>query len=187
MYQNIREVADALDTEAWFGFRIAKLQKIRKRLRGLGCQAGTDIFQLHRKEMQNKDYAYHWGGRDECQFNIRFLGKSDYNYVEYGLAFSLESQRGISVVNELRPRIQRFNDFISSSNGDFTNYRIAVTRPTQDVRIKYGLPSIPNTWVDDGNFIQFFNMYKERADIQGVHIILREFDRLLPLYEYTMS
>ena len=68
------------------------------------------LFQLHRKEMQDKDYAYHWGGRDECQFNIRFLGKSDYNYVEFGLAFSLESERGISVVNEVRPRILRFND-----------------------------------------------------------------------------
>ena len=188
MYQHIREVADAIDREAC-RYAIGNLQEIRQRLRGLGRQAGSDIFQFHRRSqtMQESGYAYHWGGRDECQFNIRFLDKSDYNYVEFGLAFSLESVRGISIVNDLRPRIQRFNDFINSCNGDFSNYRIAITRPNKYVRVKSGLPTIPNTWVDDGNFIQFFNMYKERADLDGVRIILREFDRLLQLYEYTMA
>ena len=189
MYQNIREVANAIDQESITGqYAIENLQEIRKRLRGLGCKAGSKIFQFHRNKEQNKDYAYHWGGRRECQFNIQFHNKTDGNYIEFGLAFSLEDMRGCDIVEELEPRICRFNEFTKGANGDFSNYYIAVTNHNNEsVEIRDRDLLIPNEWVEVGNFIQFCNMYKEHANRAGVRHILSEFDSLLPLYEYTME
>ena len=186
MYQSIYEFAEAIDEAAWY-YRVGQIQKLRKTLRGLGCQAGSGIFQIHRLDDNERDYAYHWGGRDECQFNIRFLRGRKNNYIEYGLAFSLESIRGNSVVENMRPKIERFNEYVRLHNGDFRDYRIAVNRPHRPVLIKSGLmPTIPNEWIDDGNFISLFNMYKEKADYDGVHNILEKFNQLYTLYTYTM-
>ena len=188
MYQNIREVANAIDQEAITGqYAIRNLQVIRQRLKGLGCRAGTKIFQFHRNKEQNKDYAYHWGGRRECQFNIQFHNKLDGNYVEFGLAFSLEGMRGYDIVEELEPRICRFNEFTKGANGDFGNYQLAVTYQNGAFEPRDRDLIIPEEWIEVGNFIQFFNMYKERANLAGVQHILSEFDSLLPLYEYTMQ
>ena len=188
MYNHISEVAEALDHDAWFGYRIAQLQRTRKHLRGLGCQAGSGIFQFDRHENQDKDYAYHWGGRDELQFNVRFLDQADGNYIEYGLAFSLDTVRGMSIIGRMLNRITRFNQFVERYSSGFENYRLGLTRPRQDIIIKSdGIPTIHNGWIEDGNFISFFNLNKEPADPLGVHNILSEFDKLLPLYEYSMS
>ena len=127
MYQSIYEFAQAIDEAAWY-YRVGQIQKLRKTLRGLGCQAGSGIFQIHRLDDNERDYAYHWGGRDECQFNIRFIRGRKHNYIEYGLAFSLESIRGFSVVENMRPKIERFNKYIRLHHGDFKDYRIAVNR-----------------------------------------------------------
>ena len=118
MYQNIDEAANAINREAC-NYCIGNLQGIRKRLRSLGCAAGSDIFRIT-SVMRREGYAYHWGGRKELQFNIRFIEKSDCNYIEFGLAFSLEYMWSINIVNELRPRIERFNEFIDRCNGDFS-------------------------------------------------------------------
>lgn len=187
MFNHISEVAQALDEDSWYGYRIAQLQKLRKHLRGLGCQAGSGIFQFDRHENQEKDYAYHWGGRDECQFNIQFLDQRDGNYIEYGLAFSLDTVRGRSILGRMRPRIVRFNQFVERFSSGFENYRIGLTKPRQDIIVKAGEPTIHDAWIEDGNFISFFNLNKEPANPLGVQNILSEFDKLIPLYEFSMS
>lgn len=189
MYQNIHEVANAIDQEAITGqYAIGNLQEIRKRLKGLGCRAGTGIFQYCIRNKETDGYAYHWGGRRECQFNIQFHNKLDGNYIEFGLAFSLEDMRGCDIAGELEPRICRFNEFTKGANGDFSNYYIAVTNhDNESVEVRDRDLLIPNEWVEVGNFIQFFNMYKERTNLAGIHHVLSEFDSLLPLYEYIMQ
>ncbi len=187
MYQNIREVANAIDQEVITGqYAIGNLQEIRKQLRGLRCRAGSTIFKFPRNQPV-RDYAYHWGGRRECQFNIQFHNKLDGNYIEFGLAFSLEDMRGCDIVEELEPRICRFNEFTNGANGDFGNYQLAVTYQNGGFEPRDRDLIIPEEWVEVGNFIQFFNMYKERANLAGVRHVLSEFDSLLPLYEYTMQ
>ena len=186
MYQNIGEVAIAINREAC-NYCIGNLQGIRKRLRVLGCQAGSDIFRLT-DAMRREGYAYHWGGRKELQFNIQFIEKHDGNYIEFGLAFSIVSIREFDAVNELRPRIERFNEFVSSCNGDFSVYYVSVTKPCETVEVKPPRDLyIPDEWIEEGNFISFFNMRKVTADLVGVHEILQEFDSLLSLYIHTMT
>lgn len=186
LYNHISEVAQALDEDSWYGYRIAQLQKLRKYLRGLGCQAGSGIFQFDRHENQLKDYAYHWGGRDECQFNVQFIANTDGNLIEYGLAFSLDTIRGRSILGKMIPRINRFNKFVERFSSGFENYRLGLTRPNQDVIIS-DLRTIHKEWIADGNFISFFNVNKEPANPLGIQNILSEFDKLIPLYEYSMS
>ena len=184
---SITEVVEAIDRESC-SYAIGNLQGIRKRLRSLGCQAGSDIFQFHRQRDQDRNYAFHWGGRKELQFNIRFIEKHDGNYIEYGLAFSLEYMWDIDIVNELRPRIQRFNEFIGRCNGDFSGYYVSVSKPDESVEVKPPRDLIiPDEWIEEGNFISFFNMLKVTADLEGINTVLTEFDSLLPLYEYTMA
>ena len=186
MYQNIDEAANAINREAC-NYCIGNLQGIRKRLRSLGCAAGSDIFRIT-SVMRREGYAFHWGGRKELQFNIRFIEKYDGNYIEFGLAFSLEYMWSINIVNELRPRIERFNEFINRCNGDFSGYYISVTKPdgSCEARPPHDL-YIPDEWIKEGNFIKFFNMRKVPADLTGVHAVLQAFDDLLSLYIHTMS
>ncbi|MYC12547.1 MAG: hypothetical protein F4Y39_02340 [Gemmatimonadetes bacterium] len=186
MYANIDEIVEAINRESR-NYCIGNLQGIRKRLRSLGCQAGSDIFRLT-DAMRRGNYAYHWGGRDEFQFNVRFIEKSDGNYIEYGLAFSLEYMWNKDIVNELRPRIERFNEFIDRCNGDFSGYYVSVARPDESVEVKppHDL-YIPDDWIEEGNFISFFNMRKVPADLTGVHAILQAFDDMLSLYIHAMS
>ena len=189
MYEHISEVAVDIDRES-YSYAIGNLQGIRKRLKGSGCQAGSHIFQFHRQSqsIQEGNYAYHWGGRRELQFNVRIHHKADGNYIEYGLAFSLVNVRGQSIVEELRPRIQRFNDFIRICNGDFSGYYVSVYKPNKSCEIRPPRDLyIPEEWIEQDNFIKFFKMLKVTADLEGVHVILSDFDNLLPLYEYTMA
>jgi hypothetical protein len=53
------------------------------------------------------DYAYHYGGRSELQFNIGF---EPGNYFRYGVAFSLEPDRNHPrPLDELAPKMEAFN------------------------------------------------------------------------------
>lgn len=78
----VDELATSLN-EASTGYKIGKLQELRKRIRGLGRMAPGPIFSS--KSVQGH-FAFHSGGRDELQFNIG----TDEGGMRHGVAFSLE-------------------------------------------------------------------------------------------------
>ena len=69
-------------------YRIGELQEIRKQIKGLSKKASSDIFH---KDSISDEWAFHYGGRKEIQFNISFENEG----LRYGLAFSFETSRSL--------------------------------------------------------------------------------------------
>ena len=86
---DIPTIAAELNAKA-VGHLIAELQEIRKKLKGLKVRAGHDIFRLEgRSKTVFQDWAFHYGGRSELQFNIGKDGSGGAMFRD-GVAFSFE-------------------------------------------------------------------------------------------------
>src|SRR5438270_2975479 len=84
---------------------VGSLQELR------GHRPGVALFRLNGKTMAT-DWACHWGGRKELQFNIGIEG----SYLRYGVAFSFGESReykASELVDVLRPKVARFNNFVT--------------------------------------------------------------------------
>src|SRR5262245_59817117 len=82
---------------------IGELQEIRGR--------GGDLFRINAKSTQD-EWAYHWGGRTELQFNICLVDGREFRH---GVAFSFKESREYKaneLMLSLRPIVERFNRFM---------------------------------------------------------------------------
>ncbi len=52
-----------------------------------------------------EDWAFHYGGRSEIQYNIGFEDEG----FRFGLAFSLETSQTLPDINLLKPKIKKLN------------------------------------------------------------------------------
>src|SRR5450759_1167097 len=89
---------------------IGSLQEIRASLKGLSCKPGHDIFS---PKTTKDDWAFHYGGRSELQFNIGELSNS--RGFRFGVAFSFEPSRTMPLpvlFDVLAPKVRLFNDFM---------------------------------------------------------------------------
>ncbi|HEV7397310.1 MAG TPA: hypothetical protein VGN86_12425 [Pyrinomonadaceae bacterium] len=93
---SIPAIADKL-SELARRHHIGELQAIRKTLKKLKIQPGTKIFNT---QSTFDDYAYHYGGRAELQFNIGHADDGYYN-LRHGVAFSFE----LSGMDFIRPEL----------------------------------------------------------------------------------
>jgi hypothetical protein len=178
---DIRSIAFDLNAHASV-FSIGMLQSIRKRLKLMKRVAirGNAIF--HDTTIDpNGDWAFHYGGRSELQFNIGNEAINGVDCIRFGVAFSLEPSQTLPDVSVLYPKVRRFNDFISfypeSYSGYYTWYwnktRTEIFSDKQ-IRLEY---------VARGWFV-FFGKYIRREDYSP-EVVLQVFDELLPLYEYV--
>lgn len=96
------------------GHEIGRLQEIRKELKGLDRQAGHTIFGT---QTIFDDWAFHYGGRTELQFNVGF---EPLELLRHGLAFSFEPSQTLPNPEEvLIPRVKRFNEFFAVNPHQF--------------------------------------------------------------------
>jgi hypothetical protein len=87
---------------------IGSLQEIRASLKGLSRKPRHDIFG---PQTTKADWAFHYGGRAELQFNIGELSHPD--GFRFGVAFSFEPSRTLpSPIEALARSVRRFNDFM---------------------------------------------------------------------------
>jgi hypothetical protein len=179
MTLNIREIAEELNERAR-SRGIGQLQAIRKNLKLKKTQPGTKIFNT---QSTFNDYAFHYGGRTELQFNI---GSADggHENLRYGVAFSFEIGRNLPSLAILVPKVKFFNDYIQLNAGDYSDMRMwhyANDRRSED---EPPVP-IPSGLVRNGVFIFLGNRQSvKKIDYEK---ILTDFERLLPLYLYVES
>lgn len=169
----ILELASKLN-EASINYKIGNLQKIRKTIKGLEKRPGKEIFRLSNVR---DEWAFHYGGRSELQFNI---GLEDEG-IRYGLAFSLESSRsfpGKDILSKLSPKILILNCLIREQPQLFSDYKIWYWHG--DRSYPMSMREISSDIIDMGYFIFFGKLAAENeVDIDE---ILKEFDTMLSIY-----
>jgi hypothetical protein len=182
-WPTVRTLASAFNQQA-AKYRIGRLQKIRKELKGLQRTQAL-LFDLETEWVARNEYAFHLGGRHELQYNIGYEIVGGIKLFRHGVAFSLQrSQWVLDVVEVLLPKISRFNEFISLHPhiyAHLTMWYWNVDGPSSEFPVTAITPDLaaPETFIMVGR--------RTASPPIDLEMVLRDFDQLLPLYEYVES
>jgi hypothetical protein len=159
--------------------RIGTLQKIRRVLKPKKRLPTQKIFsRLTTKD----DYAFHHGGRTELQFNVGVETVDGATYVRHGVAFSLEPSQTLPSIDVLIPKVRRLNEFFQVHPDHFGDLRM--WHYERDIRSADHMPTpIAPELVRLHIFICLGRV--QPVDAVDIELILSDFDRLLPLYEFV--
>lgn len=179
----ISEIAEEINEKSK-GYEVGELQHLRKQLKGMKQLPGTAIFSKQTIfDREEYKYAFHHGGRAELQFNIG-IEEGPSETLRHGLAFSLETSQTLKDINELRPQIYLFNNFIRLYPEKFGHYRMWHW-DTEGRSCNYTPSPIPEERIRNKVFIVLGKT--QPIDDYDVDAILRDFDELLPLYKYVIG
>jgi len=174
----LAEIAEEING-ALPGFRMAEFRHIRRRLKKL---TRTPPKRLFLKQTIQDDWAFHWGGRKELQFNIGFEEVDGVMALRHGVAYSLGPSHTLPDPMILLHSMKRFNDYMSEEADSFPDMRLWHYESHQRSPDLPAGPIAPEM-VKLRNFI----FLGKRQPVAGwdVSAVLRDLDRLLPLYEYA--
>lgn len=174
---DIKSITLELNREAQ-NFRIGKLQDIRKRLKNKSRLPYRYIFN---DQTVSDEWAFHYGGRSELQFNIGKENIDGKECLRFGVAFSLEPSRTLPDISVLFPKIKRFNEFTNLYPTEFLDF---FTWYWEDSRTPILSESLIRTEYVRPDVFAFFGKYTLWEDYSAREV-LHTFDQLLPLYEYV--
>jgi len=158
---------------------MGSFQSLRKKLKALSKVHSHKIFT---SQTIDKEWAFHSGGRKELQFNIGLEHRNEALFFRHGVAFSLEPSRTLPNIEVLLPKIERFNDYVREVAPEFSDMQM--WHHCRDERSNnYSIREISCELFQPGYFI-FLGKLTELAKV-NVDDVLRDFDRLLNLYEYV--
>jgi hypothetical protein len=170
----LRSIVQEIERKAE-GREIGRLQETRKELHGLRRLPGHTIF--HADSVKD-DYAFHYGGRKELQFNIAY----ENDMFRHGVAFSFEPSRTLPNCELLTPKVVRFNEFLTIYPQRYSD--LWMWHWQQGTRSSLRPPAPitadlirPDTFVFMGRL--------QRVTSIDFDLIVDDFDRLLPLYRFV--
>jgi hypothetical protein len=159
--------------------QIGRLQQIRKGLKRRSRLAGTSIF--NSRTTFGEDYAYHYGGREELQFNV---GRDKPGMFRHGVAFSFEPSRTLPNPEEaLLSSVRRFNEFIQLHPAEFSDMSMWDWEWKQRKDSDRAVGPIGPELMRRGMFI-FIGKMQPTASID-FDIIVDDLDRLLGMYQFV--
>ena len=167
----IKELAQEINSKS-VDYEIGNLQSIRKNIKGLKKRAGNSIFA---DNTTYDNYAFHYGGRSEIQYNI---GIEDEGF-RYGLAFSLEPSQSLPYPSILFPKILKLNCLIREQPEFFKAFKMWHYKGGERSEISEVI-EIEQNLLSTNIFI-FFGKISEEGKI-SVNDILQTFDDLLWVY-----
>jgi len=172
----IKQIAEQINSRSK-DFEIGKLQELRTKIKNLGKHPTNKIF----NSMTIFDeYAFHYGGRKELQYNI---GIENEIYYRHGVAFSLQRSHALSDVTLLYPKIRKFNEFMRLFSKEYSDMMLWYYDENGRRSVDYKAGIIVGQIARPGAFIFLGKLQKE--DSFSYDEILKDFDRLLPLYSYV--
>lgn len=177
---DVGPIARALNARA-APYAIGRLQDLRTTLRGYSKRPSSDIFTSH---TIHPHWAFHYGGRTELQFNIGLEDIDGASELRHGVAFSFEPSQSLPSIDVLVPKVRLFNDYLRAYPDAYPDMRMWHYR-TSVRSSDYPATPIMTELVVPGPFV-FLGKRQRIADID-YDVILADFDRLLPLYEYVES
>jgi len=179
--KTIKEIAEKLNANS-SKYEIGSLQDIRKDLKGLKRKSGSSIFvSTGKNKTVFQDWAFHYGGRQELQFNIAF--EENGSKLRYGFAFSLQTNQTLPDISLLYPKILKLNTVIAKNPQRFSGYKMWAFYGNKKNRKRTetkNVEEIGKDLVQDGNFIFIGKMVSVNSF--SVDDILKTFDDLLPIY-----
>lgn len=160
---------------------IGRLQEIRAELHHGG--PGGNIFWS--ASTKDDEYAFHYGGRSELQFNIAWDDVDGEEQLRHGVAFSFKRNQNLQKpVEVLRRKVERFNKFLRLRPDIFGDMRMWHYDPKEEKQIDpYEPRPIPKELLTEGVFV-FLGKLQSSHRIDH-ELILNDFDRLLELYKFT--
>lgn len=183
---NIHQLAKQLNIMAREeDYQIATLPELRKKY--LGKQKlPAKIFTSHTIQ---KKYAFHYGGRDELQFNFGEETIDGRLFTRFVLAISLKSSPSLKrPLETLKPYMVLFNDCFLRKSEYFEGFKMWIYhKGKRSVNLKPQM--IPNEWFIKGNFIALGNLIEKPINElteKDLRLILKGFDNLLPIYKYCV-
>ncbi len=160
-------------------YEIGNLQKIRKEIKGLKQMATHDIFT---SASTFDDWAFHYGGRKELQFNVGFEELTDREIFRFGIAFSFEPSRSLPDIDVLVPKVALFNEYMKSNLEQFADMQMWHFQD-RNRSSDYPPTMIQSHLVSKGVFV-FLGIYQTLENL-NYDEALEKMDSLLPLYLYV--
>ena len=175
----IDSIAQTLNERA-HGYAIGRLQAMRAELHGRRKHGNT----IFGRQTIHPTYAFHWGGRNELQFNIGIEPSDAGDLLRYGVAFSFETSRSFPDPLALKGKVRLFNDYLEAYPDVFADF--AMWTWDGEVRGADHFPSaITPEELREGLFV-FVGARCPAGEID-YHRVLSTFDSLLPLYRFVES
>ena len=143
------------------------------------------MFDIETEWVARNEYAFHLGGRHELQYNIGYEIVGGTTLFRHGVAFSLQrSQWVLDVVEVLLPKIVRFNEFITLYPHIYAHFAMWYWNE-EGPSSEFPVTAITSELAAPETFI----MIGRRSASPPIDLdaVLRDFDELLPLYEYVES
>ena len=178
---SITDITNTIEEQAP-DFAFGELQAIRQRLKGLQWHSNT----IFKERTIREDYAFHYGGRTELQFNIGFEhGDNNELVLRHGVAISLKRGASIHQIDDaILTRVARLNEYLESHADDFTDFFMYNSWYDSDEWSGYhALRPVPPESVELNAFI-FIGRQQSASEVSTA-LILRDFDRLLPMYTFV--
>jgi hypothetical protein len=172
------EIAESINERA-ANYCMGRFQSLRKELKGLSRVPSSKIFT---DQTIREEWAFHYGGRKEIQFNIGFEPRNNDQFFRHGMAFSLERTQTLPNIEILFPKIERFNDYIREAASEFLDMKMWHWYKGKLTEY-YTVQEISPECLKFGSFI-FLGKLTNPAEI-NIDTVLEDFDRLLNIYEYV--
>jgi hypothetical protein len=173
------------------GHHIAQLPTLRKKY--LRKERLPDHIFDDKTVFPKEKYAFHYGGRDEMQFNVGEETINGIAITRYCLAISLESSRSLTnPPRTLLPFWKRFKEVLQKHPEYSKQYKIWYhTRPTHENHSVHFLSSenVDDTIFAINNFICIGNYISKPIsdlDENDISTMLYGLDSLLPIYNYCV-
>jgi len=156
------------------------LPEWRKAHKGMKNLPGTPFYSGLKNE--DRDYVFHVGGLSELQFNLGFEDVHSVRTFRHGVAFSLQTTRDLPTIEPFRPKIERFNEYLHIYPEAFAGLEMW-NWSNENRSDNYPVAPIPDSQVKEKTFIFIGRL--QPANAIHIGMILDDFDRLLPLYEFV--
>ncbi len=189
---NIKELAERINEAAARDrdkYRVSHLQQFRGDL-GRNPRAQKIFTKSTIFASGGDNYAFHDGvrGHRELQFNIGLEMRHQERWWRHGVAFSFEPGRTLPDPQELRPKVLRFNVWLRSNADALRGFHMwdwVGKKPNSERSPDRQPGEIYAHSIEKEAFV-FLGAIVPESELD-VDQILRDFDRLYPLYQFVES
>lgn len=176
---NLDDILSALNDLAP-GYRFGALQDIRKERRPLQKRPSRHPFRF-----VHGDWAHHVGGREELQFNVGI--EEEESMLRWGIAISLQPSRSLPDVTVLYPKLRKLSSMLEVHGDHLHRLGLEMWDWPGGAEGRRSHNRVPQRVADylylPGAFV-FVGRQARIEEFDPVRV-LRDFDILLPVYEFV--